>query len=390
LDKADLIENLRQAARRAKPGGMKTIVRLKSAILFERCVAGLARLYRTEPGLRKIRPLPLIRALSCPFVLQGDITRHPAVLAVERDEPRAAVHGLFGQSPYLSLAPESPLSRQQLPWGVSQIKAPLAWKRSTGSKVKIGVIDTGIDVTHPDLRQSSAGGINLVQRNLFPYDDNGHGTHISGTIAASSRRSGLVGVAPEAAIYAVKAFDRYGTAYVSDIVSGIEWCIRNRMDVINMSFGMKTYSESLEQAVLAAYRAKITVVASSGNDGKRGYADYPAQFPQTVSVGATTKLKTIAPFSNRGRLVDIYAPGKAILSTWPNGSYHEMSGTSMATSHVSGVIALMLSLKPGMSPKQIKSALLQNATILASKKPAASPPREVDAYCTVNWALARK
>jgi len=249
-----------------------------------------------------------------------------------------------------------------LPWGIREIKAPAVWKHSTGTKVRVAVIDTGIDYNHPDLRAASAGGINLVSPGRAPWDDNGHGTHIAGTIAASARMGGMNGVAPDARIYAVKAFDHNGTAYVSDIVAGIEWCIRNRMDVINMSFGMKTPHRALEEAVKVAHRSGIVVVASSGNEGRLSEIDYPARYRHTIAVGATTRGGRIAPFSNRGRQIDVYAPGDKVFSTWLGGGYRELSGTSMATSHVSGVIALLLSACPGLSPAAVKRLLVRGAT----------------------------
>src|SRR5690606_2659177 len=148
-------------------------------------------------------------------------------------------------------------------------------------------------------------GINLLVRSMLPHDDNGHGTHISGTIAAANRMQGMIGVAPRSIIHPVKAFDHNGTAYVSDIILGIDWCVPNKMDVINMRFGMETGRTPLLTAVSDACNAGIIFVASSGNAGKRAPVDYPARFPQTVSVGATTKLRRFAPFSNRGRLMDI-------------------------------------------------------------------------------------
>ena len=242
----------------------------------------------------------------------------------------------------------------QIPWGVNEIKAPSVWSRTSGAKVKIAVIDTGIDYNHPDLRHAVAGGINFVEPYRSPIDDNGHGTHIAGTIAAVSTGNGVLGVAPEAKIYAVKAFDQYGTAYVSDIVAGVEWSIDNHMQIINMSFGMKTPHKALEEALRTAYRKGMVIVASSGNEGKIGDIDYPARYRNVLAVGATAKHQRVSAFSNRGRRIDIYAPGHKVMSTWLNGCYQELSGTSMATSHVSGVIALLLALRPGLSPLSVK------------------------------------
>ncbi|HEY0829392.1 MAG TPA: S8 family peptidase, partial [Bacilli bacterium] len=225
------------------------------------------------------------------------------------------------------------------------------------SSIRIGVVDTGVDFGHPDLRPCLAHGINLLKRNALPHDDNGHGTHITGTIAAFNQRHGIMGVAPRATVYPVKAFDRHGIAHISDIILGIHWCIDNRMDIINMSFGMKTRNTLLLQAIRHAYRAGILVVASSGNDGITKAIDYPARFLQTISVGATSRNKTISSFSNRGKGIDIFAPGERIYSTWLGGRYNELSGTSMAASHVTGTLALILALKPGIRPSHMKSMI---------------------------------
>jgi subtilisin family serine protease len=242
------------------------------------------------------------------------------------------------------------------------------WGVTTGHRVKVGVIDTGVDFGHPDLRHSLLRGINLLNRSKMPYDDNGHGTHIAGTIAAANQMQGMIGVAPRALIAPVKAFDHNGSAFVSDIILGIEWCVRNGVDVINMSFGMKTRSKALLGAVTNAYNAGVIIVASSGNDGKLRSVDYPARYPQTISVGATNRLRRVAPFSNRGSYIDIYAPGDKIMSAWLRGNYNEMSGTSMATSHVSGAIALLLSLRPGLTPGDIKAIMKRSMQPLRSSK----------------------
>lgn len=308
-----------------------------------------------------IQPLKMIHAISCALKAGCSPLLHPDIRFIEEDIP-IRVHSPYARS---YQRPISGYAGSSIPWGVRQIKAPEVWKEARGSRIRIGVIDTGIDYSHPDLRGRISRGINLLNRGLLPVDDNGHGTHISGTIAAANPYSGLMGVAPLAIIHPVKAFDHNGAAYVSDIIHGIDWCIHNRMHIINMSFGMKTRSKSLHDAIRYANKMGITVVASSGNEGKSSSIDYPARFPQTISVGATTAGKKIAPFSNRGRSIDIYAPGDKIRSTWTQHKYMELSGTSMATSHVSGTIALMLTVNPHLTPKEIKRLLQKSSNAVA-------------------------
>lgn len=320
----------------------------------------LRRLRRNRPELQHIRELPLIRAWSCPVPESAAqlLSRYPNEFTIEDDALIA-----------IQAASHRPVTWERgIPWGVRQIKAPQAWGTTTGHRVHIGVIDTGADYRHPDLRQSLMRGVNFVHRGMPPYDDNGHGTHIAGTIAAANQMYGIIGVAPRALIHPVKSFDENGAAYVSDIINGIEWCVRNGMHIINMSFGMKSRSKSLLQAVTQAYQSGVTVVASSGNDAKRKSVDYPARYSQTISVGATDRLRRIAPFSNRGQFVDIYAPGEKIVSSWIKGQYHEMSGTSMATSHISGAIALLLAVRPRLKPGEIKALLRRTANPIRSRK----------------------
>lgn len=353
---------LRWLEERALPapgsGGIRCMLRFRSAADFRR----FAREWRERhpPGRQAsaaVRLLPLVHGVSFTLPAGRPIGSPWAGCAIEPDV-RARVHGTVRSVPAVE---------QGIPWGVRQIRAPQAWRLTTGHNIKVGVIDTGIDFGHPDLRHSVSRGINLLARSMLPHDDNGHGTHIAGTIAAANQLYGMVGVAPRAVIHPVKAFDHNGSAYVSDIILGIEWCIRNRMDIINMSFGMKTRSRALLAAVQNARRSGIVIVASSGNDAKRKSIDYPARFPQTVSVGATTRMRRIAPFSNRGSLIDIYAPGDKIVSAWLRGKYNEMSGTSMATSHVSGAIALLLAYRPGLGPAEIKEILRRSTQPLRGR-----------------------
>lgn len=359
------IRGIHDEIRSADSDGTRVLLRFRSKGHFRRCLGLIRKLTPSLPRLALLQPLHLIYSFSCVLSSPTSFEKYKSRVSLERDEKPAAVHGITDAT---ARSPSGGSTNPWIPWGVKEIKAPSVWEKSTGASIKIGVIDTGIDYTHPDLRAVAGTGINLVQRNRPPVDDNGHGTHIAGTIAASSRTTGLLGVAPNATIHAVKAFDQNGTAFVSDIVYGIEWCVRNRMEIINMSFGMKTSSKALEDAVKAAYQAGTVVVASSGNEGRTSEIDFPARFPLTIAVGATNRHKKIASFSNRGTQVDIYAPGHKIVSTWLHGGYNELSGTSMATSHVSGVIALLLAAKPDLTPRMVRETLIRHSTSVTGKK----------------------
>lgn len=382
---ACLFHSLHEEIQVPNDSDRRAIIRFNSRDDFNRLLRLRDTLIPALPRLAYVQPLPMIHAFACPHSCAGRLASYPSVLAVEEDCKTAAVHGLpeFRRSSTIKLSGDHPY----IPWGVSHIKAPLTWNRTTGDRVRVAVIDTGIDYNHPDLQHAIENGINLIHRHALPVDDNGHGTHIAGTIAASARQTGITGVAPQASIHPVKAFDENGTAYVSDIIYGIYWCLRNRIDVVNMSFGMKHHSRALEDAVRTAYYSGMIIVASSGNDGRTSRIDYPARFPHTLSVGATNKKGQIASFSNKSKYIDIYAPGEKIVSTWLRGEYQELSGTSMATSHVSGVVALLLSANRKLTPRKIKSILRRNASRIASKRLVSSETGELNAYRSVKSAL---
>ncbi|MNB68956.1 Subtilisin DY [compost metagenome] len=340
----------------AGPYGERRILTFHNSRQYAGALAQLKQLKARRTGLRKVKASPLIRAFIVPAAGAFKLMRKYAGLIAVEEDSRIQIHS-YSSSSVAQTPPSS------IPWGVRAIRAPEAWSRSTGVHVKIGLIDTGVDFLHPDLKASLASGINLLHRGMLPIDDNGHGTHIAGTLAASGGLKGMMGVAPRAVIVPVKAFDHSGAAYVSDIVLGIDWCVQNRIDLINMSFGMKTRSKALHEVVVKAYRAGIPIIASSGNDGKRG-GDYPARYPETIAVGAIDRKRRVASFSNRGGYIDVHGPGEKVSSCWLKESYKEMSGTSMATSHVTGAAALLLALRPGITPRELKLALRRSTVPL--------------------------
>lgn len=234
---------------------------------------------------------------------------------------------------------------QTLEWGVNRIDADLAWASSKGLSTNVAVIDTGIDKDHPDLVSNIAGGVNYVRKKgtVNPNtwdDDNGHGTHVAGIIAAADNSIGVVGTAPEANLYGVKVLDRNGYGYLSDVISGINWAVNNEKDVINMSLGTNSDIQSFHDAVDAAYAAGVIVVAAAGNDGAD--VDYPAAYSSVIAVAATD-INNIRPYwSSIGPQVELSAPGVNIRSTWKGSTYKTISGTSMASPHAAGTAALVL------------------------------------------------
>ena len=251
----------------------------------------------------------------------------------------------------------------ELPWGVRRVNAAAAWSSTQGEGVKVAVIDTGIDPTHPDLRPNLAGGFNALDpaKPGAWADDQGHGTHVAGTIAAVRDGRGVAGVAPKARLYAIKVLDADGNGGYSDVIAGIEWAVRSGIRVANMSLGAEEGSPALQKAVAAAEKAGLLIVAASGNSG--GSVSYPAAYPETIAVGASDARDGAAEFSSRGPEVDLIAPGVNVNSTRMGGGTEALSGTSMASPHAAGLAALAAA-RGASSPAAIRAALYRAATPL--------------------------
>jgi len=262
------------------------------------------------------------------------------------------------------------VTTKSVDWGVSDVKAPASWQSGlTGSGVKIAVIDTGSG-PHADL--TVAGGANVITgSNTTSYaDDNGHGTHVAGIIDGQGVNGGVEGVAPGASVYAVKALDSTGSGYTSDVISGIDWAITNKMDIVSMSLGSSTSSTSLQNAVDTAYNNGLLVVAAAGNSGNSSGTgtsiEYPAIYTSAIAVGALDSTNTRAYFSATGSKLEVSAPGVNILSTYLNGGYATMSGTSMATPFVAGDLALLKQKYPTYTNVQLRQLLDTSITDLGT------------------------
>jgi subtilisin len=263
-------------------------------------------------------------------------------------------------------------ARQVLPWNIQRV-----WNAkpasNAGSAVRVGVIDTGIDLTHPDLRGNIRGGVNLVKRGVSPQDDNGHGTHVAGVIAAIDNRLGVVGVAPAARLYAIKVLNRRGVGTLTTLIKGIEWGIDNGMHILNISIGGGTsVPGNLAAAIQAAVKRGILVVAAAGNsgdaDGKGNTVEVPGKIQGAVAVAALDKNNQRAPFSATGSALTIAAPGVRILSTYTGGRYAVLSGTSQAAPHVAGAAAVFKQMYPDLSLSALKKLLIQRAKRMGSSR----------------------
>ncbi|MBT4403028.1 MAG: S8 family peptidase [Elusimicrobiaceae bacterium] len=245
---------------------------------------------------------------------------------------------------------KEPQPAQEASWGHERIGASEANITNKGAGIRVGIIDSGISLKHPDL--NVVGGINTINTRKSYDDDLGHGSHVAGTVAALDNEIGVIGVAPEAELYAIKVLNRRGVGYLSDIIEGLQWSIDNNMQVVNMSLGRLTPSVSYEEAINKVYNAGITIVAAAGNDGDLRDSNheiyYPARYANTIAVSATDIEDNLAWFSSWGTGIDLTAPGQDINSTYKGDGYHIGNGTSMATPHVVGVVALILNTQVGI------------------------------------------
>ena len=272
-----------------------------------------------------------------------------------------------------------PKPEQPLPWNIEMVRANDVWKRVTGKGVKLAIVDTGIDEDHPDL--SVSGGASFVPNISSWDDDNGHGTHCAGIAAAKNNPIGVVGVAPDCLLYAVKVLSATGSGYMSWILAGMGWCVRNGIQVVSMSLGSGVSSPdapcsvAYQRAAELLVKAGCIVVAAAGNSGRttNHWVGQPARCPGFVAVAAVDQKKQRADFSSYGPPelepnsgIEISAPGVSVRSTIPGGGYASKSGTSMACPHVSGAAALLKELRPAWNPMQIRNRLKATAEDLGA------------------------
>ncbi len=281
---------------------------------------------------------------------------------------------------------------QTLPTGIDRIDAeqsPTAKIDGTDERVDVdvAVIDTGIDIDHPDL--NVVGGRNCSTGRSYD-DGNGHGTHVAGTIGAKDNSTGVVGVAPGARLWAVRVLDNSGRGSWSSVVCGVDWVTANKdtIEVANMSLGGSgsepsgsgcSTGDALHDAICNSVAAGVTYAVAAGNDSADAKGFVPAAYDEVITVSAladfngvggggaaptcrTDEDDTLANFSNYGSDVDLIAPGVCINSTWKGGGYNTISGTSMASPHTAGAAALYKANNPSASPATVKGALTNAGT----------------------------
>jgi len=283
---------------------------------------------------------------------------------------------------YIEQDYEVQIFAQVLPSGINRIDADLSSTISGDGQnnvnVDIAIIDTGIDLRHPDLNVFK--NVSFVKGVRTGNDDNGHGTHVAGITAAKDDSNGVVGAAPGARLWAVKVLDKNGSGSISTVIKGIDYVTANaaQIDVANMSLGCECISTSLNTAISKSVAAGVTYVVAAGNSGKDAATFSPANHPDVIAVsaiadsdgkcgglGSSTSYgadDTFATFSNFGVVVDMAAPGVNIYSTYKSGTYATLSGTSMASPHVAGAAALVKALNNLASPTDVKNSLTSNGS----------------------------
>lgn len=225
-------------------------------------------------------------------------------------------------------------------WGQRYLNIPSLWKSTEGEGVRVAVLDTGI-ADHPDLAGAIIGAKDFTGSRYGVSDQQGHGTHCAGIVAARKNHNGIVGVAPKAQLLIGKVLgdDGYGTG--QDIAAGINWAVQSKAKIISMSLGSQVELPIVHKAIKNAIKEGVFIICASGNDDL-AYVDYPGAYVETVAVGSINRNIELSSFSSIGDEVTVVAPGEDIVSTYPPNTYATLSGTSMATPFVAGVVALML------------------------------------------------
>jgi subtilisin family serine protease len=307
---------------------------------------------RAEPAIvyRVVSPLATAEAIgTTPVALPSD--------EVDAEEP----------AEWLEAALEVGTAAQLAPWGIARVNAPRAWARGfRGQGIRVAVVDTGVG-PHLDLAPPVASAT-FVPGSTSANDDNGHGTHVAGTIAALDNATGVVGVAPRATLLRAKVLDRSGSGSDTQVAAGIVWAANNGARIINLSLG-GGFSTAIQRALVFARGRRAAICAAAGNNStptRCAPAIYPARDPLCIAVAAIDAANRKAVFSCCGPELDLAAPGVNILSTFPGNAYRILNGTSMATPHVSGTAAVLLSRAPGLEPARLQAHLQRTALPLGA------------------------
>ncbi|MFT4304719.1 MAG: S8 family peptidase [Candidatus Woesearchaeota archaeon] len=245
-------------------------------------------------------------------------------------------------------------------WNLKNIGADIAQQYAKGEGINVGIIDTGVDYNHNELKDNfniNKLGYNFINENNDPFDDHGHGTHVAGTVSGNS-----IGVAPNSNLFAIKVLDENGMGTSYTVMQGVDWAINNNLDIINLSLGSSYYLNSEQELYNKAFNSGILTVAAAGNSYDDSYS-YPASYNNVISVAAVDKNNNHAEFSSHNDMVDISAPGVNVYSSIPNNQYAEYSGTSMASPHIAGSSSLIKSFE-FLYPEEIEELLVDSSKYL--------------------------
>jgi subtilisin len=361
-----------------------------------------------QAGGRVLHRLPLIGGVAL------ELPKGRPLQVLERLQRNSAVAGVYedhvvGADHVISLKPVEAPAAELFPWGVERIGAPAVFDLVASQSVaqpKVAVVDTGIDMQHPELTHYIASGYNArAGEDPTDYQDyNGHGTHMAGIIAAASDGQGIIGVASHPVLVAVKVLDSTGHGYLSDLINGLQWIADHGIRVVNMSLSFSEDSPLLEEVTKKLHQSGVIMVAAAGNrctfssdsggdddggdddggdddggdddggdsgcdlslDPLQGGVKYPARYPWVVAVGATNVYDKVMGYSRSGPEVDLVAPGGSktsgpVLSTIRGGAYGLGSGTSQATAHVTGAVAAALQVAGDLSVDEVKDLLQTTA-----------------------------
>lgn len=315
-------------------------------------------------GLKRIRAIAPLRV----EILGVPVGRLDAALATLRQDPAVSyaepAQRVRASSDFRRT--DDPLFERQ--YAPQRVQAPAAWPQSKGAGVTVAVVDTGVDLGHPEFAGRLAAGYNVVAPGAPARDDNGHGTHVAGIVAAAQGNgAGIVGIAPEATIMPIKVLEADGSGSDAGVAEGMVWAVDHGAQVLNLSLGGPGEAEVLREAVAYALARGVAVVAAMGNNGSDEQC-FPAGYPGVIAVGATDEQDRVAGFSQYGDWISVTAPGVAVLSTFPTyevvlnhygfaREYAALDGTSQATPQVAGVAALVLARQRGLAPARLKALL---------------------------------
>ncbi len=315
---------------------------------------------------RELRPLPVYR-------VQADDAN--SALGTLRASPLVRGADVEGEQ-VARLVPNDALYHS-FQWNMRRIGAEQAWDlRPSAPDVVVAVLDTGVDLGHPDLKANLVdGGYDFINDTPIPQDDESHGTAVAGIIGAvGNNQEGVAGLAWRAKILPIKALNARGRGPDSAMVRAIVYAVDHGAKILNISSTGARFSAALEEAVVYAQERGALIVAAAGNTGDQGdAATYPAAFDGVVAVGAVDEQDQVPEFSQRGSFVQLAAPGVQVASTaWPGagrGQYADQSGTSIAAPHVSGVAALLREMRPDLSAAEIVDTLRRSADDLGRPGP---------------------